>query len=53
MQFNRCQLRWPGLRGRYRRRMLESVYLALLIFAFVAIGAMGLFILYKLFAGQE
>jgi hypothetical protein len=39
--------------GGYRRRMLESVYLVVLVAAFLAIGAMSLFILYKLFAGQE
>ena len=39
--------------GDYRRIMLESVYLVVLIAAFLAIGAMSLFILYKLFAGQE
>ena len=37
----------------YRRNMLESVYLVVLIAAFLAIGAMSVFILYKLFAGQE
>ena len=41
------------VRGHYRRVMLESVYLVVLIAAFLAIGAMSLFILYKLFAGQE
>jgi hypothetical protein len=39
--------------GDYRQIMLESVYLVVLIAAFLAIGAMSLFILFKLFAGQE
>lgn len=39
--------------GDYRRVMLESVYLVVLIAAFLAIGAMSIVILYKLFAGQE
>ena len=33
--------------------MLEAVYLVILIGAFVVIGAMSMFILFKLFAGQE
>lgn len=33
--------------------MLEAVYLVILIGAFVAIGAVSLLVLYKLFAGQE
>jgi len=33
--------------------MLESAYLVLLIAAFLAIGIASLFIVYKLFAGQE
>jgi hypothetical protein len=33
--------------------MLESVYLVVLVAAFLAIGAMSLLVLYKLFAGQE
>ena len=40
-------------RGGYRRHMLDSVYLGILIAAFLAIGVMSLFILFKLFAGQE
>lgn len=33
--------------------MLEAVYLVILIGAFVVIGAMSMFILFKLFAGQD
>ena len=33
--------------------MLDAVYLVVLVGAFVAIGAMSLFIVYKLFAAQE
>jgi hypothetical protein len=33
--------------------MLESVYLVILVGAFLLIGAMALLIVYKLFAGQE
>ena len=33
--------------------MLEAVYLVVLIGAFLAIGVMSVFILFKLFAGQE
>jgi hypothetical protein len=33
--------------------MLEAVYLVILIGAFVVIGVVSLFILFKLFAGQE
>jgi hypothetical protein len=33
--------------------MLEAVYLAILIAAFVAITAASVLVLYKLFAGQE
>jgi hypothetical protein len=57
MQFEPCRcrssLRLGAGRGDYRRIVLESVYLVVLIAAFLAIGAMSLFILYKLFAGQE
>lgn len=33
--------------------MLEVAYLVLLVAAFLAIGAVSLFVLYKLFAGQR
>jgi hypothetical protein len=33
--------------------MLEAVYLVILIGAFVVIGVVSLFILFRLFAGQE
>ena len=33
--------------------MLEAVYLVILIGAFLVIGMMSIFILFKLFAGQE
>ena len=33
--------------------MLESAYLVLLIAAFLLIGAASMFIVYKLFAGQD
>ncbi|SDI91831.1 hypothetical protein SAMN05444157_0793 [Frankineae bacterium MT45] len=32
---------------------METTYLVLLIVAFLAIGAMSLYILFKLFAGQR
>ncbi|SOD70734.1 hypothetical protein SAMN05892883_0386 [Jatrophihabitans sp. GAS493] len=32
---------------------MEATYLVLLIVAFLAIGAMSLYILFKLFAGQR
>ena len=33
--------------------MLEGVYLVILIAAFLVIGVMSLFIVFKLFAGQD
>lgn len=33
--------------------MLDDVYLVVLVVAFLAVGAMSLLVLYKLFAGQE
>ena len=33
--------------------MLETSYLALMIAVFVAIGALSIYVIYKLFAGQR
>jgi hypothetical protein len=32
---------------------MEGTFLGILIFTFVAIGAISLFVLYRLFAGQQ
>ncbi len=45
----RCGHRGPRIIG----RMLEAVYLGLLVLASLAIAGFGVLVLYKLFAGQR